>query len=115
MGIFYKQVGDYLLPNLVLSDPPDAPPIGRYGRMRKEFLKTHRSITYSRLLLTERLFPHLREVDQCAHYRLDRLMSDIAALNQPPDKAADGLVWAAHMTEVRSTAEKMMLDEVVYA
>jgi hypothetical protein len=59
----YRRVGDYLLPNIVLSDPPDAPPIGHYGRMRRAFLKEHRPIEYSRLLMTEQLFPHLREPD----------------------------------------------------
>jgi hypothetical protein len=60
----YRRVGDYLLPNIVLSEQPgEHPPLGRYGRMRKAFLKEHRPIEYSRLLMTEQLFPHLRETD----------------------------------------------------
>jgi hypothetical protein len=69
MEISYSLVGDYYLPDLILSDPPDAPPIGRYGRMRRAFLKEHLPITYSRLLLSERLFPHLRDVDTIAEER----------------------------------------------
>ncbi len=69
MEITYTLVGDYYLPDLVLSDPPDAPPIGRYGRMRRAFLKEHQPIEYSRLLLSERLFPHLRDVDAIADER----------------------------------------------
>ncbi|GHU94589.1 hypothetical protein FACS1894208_05930 [Clostridia bacterium] len=69
MNLEYVQVGDYLLPALKLSDPPDAPPIGRYGKMRRAFLKEHRPIEYSRLLLSEQLFPHLREVDTIADER----------------------------------------------
>jgi hypothetical protein len=65
----YSPVGDYYLPDLVLSDPPDAPPIGRYGRMRRAFLKEHLPIEYSRLLLSEQLFPHLRDVDTIADER----------------------------------------------
>jgi len=65
--------------------------------------------------LKEQLFPHLREVDEAANRRLDAIMSDVLVFNPPTDKAADGLGWAAHMTEVRRTAETMMLDEVVYA
>jgi hypothetical protein len=83
--------------------------------MRRSFLKEHRAITYNRLLLTERLFPHLRGVQQAAHERLDSIMSDILVFNPPPDKAADGLAWAAHMAEIHRIAEKMMLDEIVYA
>ncbi len=70
MDISYSRVGDYLLPNIVLSDPPDAPPLGRYGLMHKAYLKEHRPILYSRLLLTERLYPLCRAVDEAAAERL---------------------------------------------
>jgi hypothetical protein len=69
MELSYTQVGDYLLPNLTLGDEPNAPPIGRYGKMRRAFLKEHRPIQYSILLLSEQLFPHLREVDEIANER----------------------------------------------
>ena len=58
------------MPNIVLSDPPDAPPLGRYGLMHKAYLKEHRPILYSRLLLTERLYPLCRAVDEAAAERL---------------------------------------------
>ena len=66
MELFYIRHGNYLLPNLTLRDPPDAPPLGRYGMMHKEYLREHRPITYTRLLLTERLYPLCREIDQAA-------------------------------------------------
>jgi hypothetical protein len=69
MELEYVQVGDYLLPALKLSDPQDAPSIGRYSKMRRAFLKEHRPIEYSRLLLSEQLFPHLRTVDEIADER----------------------------------------------
>jgi hypothetical protein len=114
--IEYIPVGDYLLPNIVLNEPPRelTEPITKYGAMRRSFLKEHHPITYNRLLLTERLFPHLREVQQAAHERLEAIMSDILAFNPPPDKATDGIAWAAHMTEIHRISEKIMLDEVVY-
>ena len=115
--IEYTRHGDYLLPNIVLNEPPRelTEPITRYGAMRRAYLREHRPITYSRLVLSERLFPHLREVQQDAHERLDSIMSDILVFQPPPDKAADGIAWAAHMETVKRTAEKMMLDEIVYA
>jgi hypothetical protein len=70
MEITYTQHGDYLLPDIALSDPPDAPPLGRYGRMRRTFLREHRPILYNRLLLTETLYPHLRETDEAANRRM---------------------------------------------
>jgi hypothetical protein len=63
-------VGDCLLPNLVLSDPPDASPLGHYGMRRKAFLKEHRPALYSQLLLSECLYPLCRAVDEAAAERL---------------------------------------------
>jgi hypothetical protein len=69
--IEYAPRGDYLLPLIALSEPPpeQAEPLGRYARMRRAYLREHRPILYSRLLLSERLFPHLREVDEAARDR----------------------------------------------
>jgi hypothetical protein len=75
-SISYSRVGDYLIPDIVLNEPPRelTEPITKYGAMRRSFLKEHRPITYSRLLLTARLFPHLREIQQEAHERLDSII-----------------------------------------
>ena len=72
MEITYTQCGDYLLPNIVLNEPPPGtlPPLGRYGRKRRVFLKEHRPILYASLLLSEKLYPHLREIDEAATHRL---------------------------------------------
>jgi len=70
MEITYSRAGDYLLPDIKLSDPPDAPPLGRYGRMHKAYLREHRPILYSQLLLSERLYPLCREIDEAAATRL---------------------------------------------
>ena len=69
-AITYTACGDYLLPDIRLSDPPNAPPLGRYGRKRRAFLKEHRPALYASLLLSERLYPHLREIDEAAAHRL---------------------------------------------
>jgi hypothetical protein len=71
-GIEYVRCGDYLLPNIILSDPPRevTEPLGRYARMRRSYLREHRPILYNQLLLSERLFTHLREVDEAARNRL---------------------------------------------
>ena len=75
--ITYTQVGDYLLPNIILhQQPPNVNPLGRFGRMRRRFLKEHRPILYNTLLLTEKLFPHLWEIDETAYNRLERGVSE---------------------------------------
>jgi hypothetical protein len=115
--ITYIRVGDYLMPDIILQEPPreQTEPITKYGAMRRSFLREHHPITYNRLLLSVRLFPHLREVQAEAHRRLDAIMSETLVFNPPPDKAANGLEWVAHMADVYRIAEKIMLDEIVYA
>ena len=66
----YTRVGDYEIPNLKLSDLPDAPPLGRYGMMHKNYLREENPAIYAKLLLTERLYPLCREVDEAAAHRL---------------------------------------------
>jgi hypothetical protein len=73
MELNYIQCGDYLLPNLILSDPPDAPPLGYYGMRHKAYLREHRPILYSQLLLSERLYPLCRAADEAAAGRLSAI------------------------------------------
>jgi hypothetical protein len=77
MEISYTRVGDYLLPNIILpEEPPEANPLGGYGRMHRAYLKEHRPILYNQLLLSGRLYPLCREIDEAAATRL-------AAINDP--------------------------------
>jgi hypothetical protein len=81
MEINYIPVGDYLLPAIKLSDPPDAPPLGLYGRMHKAYLREHRPILYAQLLLSEKLYPLCCEVDEAAATRL-RTIADRAQAHE---------------------------------
>ena len=78
MEITYSRIGDYLLPDIRLNEPPPelAKPLGRYGMLRQKYLKSHRPITYSTLLLSERLYPQLRDLDEIANERRERGVSD---------------------------------------
>ena len=71
MEITYTRHGDYLLPGITLSDPPNAPPLGKYGMMHKKYLREEKPALYASLLLTERLYPLCREVDSAAAHRLE--------------------------------------------
>jgi len=66
----YTLVGDYYLTNVALTDPPNAPHLGRYGTMHKEYLRGEEPALYATLLLTERLDPLCREIDEAAAHRL---------------------------------------------
>ena len=75
----YERVGDYLLPCIRLSDPQDAPPLGRYGIMHKAYLREQKPALYASLLLSERLYPLCREVDEAAANRLATIENREAA------------------------------------
>ena len=70
MELTYTQCGDYLIPDLVLSDTKEYH-IGKYGRLRRAYLKEHRPILYTDLIVTEKLFPHLEEIDTACLERLE--------------------------------------------
>ena len=69
MQINYIPVGEYFLPAIKLSDPPDTPSLGLYGELQKRYLKEHKPIIYSQLLLSERLYPLCREADEVGNSR----------------------------------------------
>lgn len=72
----YTKNGDYLIPDLKLSEQ-QSKPLGKYGRMRKAYLKEHRPILYNQLLMSEKLYPHLIEIDETAQTRLEQMMPQL--------------------------------------
>ncbi|MDR2571180.1 MAG: TnpV protein, partial [Oscillospiraceae bacterium] len=78
MEITYHVSGDYLIPDIILNEPSIelVKTLGMCGQLRQKYLQEHRSITYSKLLLSERLYPHLREVDEIAKKRKQRGVSE---------------------------------------
>ncbi len=116
MELTYTQCGDYLIPNLVLADTQEYH-IGKYGRIRRAYLKEHRPAIYSTLLLTEKLFPHLVEIDAACKTRLDII--EIAMMRQEGVtealKADDQMEWVRRRNSIHSRAEEIVLHELVYA
>lgn len=111
----YTRVGDYYIPNLKLAEQPDKP-IGKYGRMRQRYLKEHRPALYSSLLLTEKLYPHLLEIDEAANERMDILMPQLMkAVGVTEElKAADPMKWVGLANACRAQAEEIIFQELVY-
>jgi len=116
LEITYTRHGDYLLPDIILRDTlhKEAEPLTKYGIMRRTYLKNHRPILYNCLLLTEKLYSHLREVQRTADSRLETLMAQLVKRNPPPDKTTDGLAWANHMNMLKHTAEENIFAELIY-
>ena len=115
MTIQYHKSGDYYLPNLVLEDT-EVQPIGKYGRMRKRYLKEHRPGLYSTMLLEGELFQHLAEIEKACEERIDLLTQQMAKREAVTEalKAVDQLEWVRRMNSIRSRAEEIALSELVY-
>ena len=97
----YTRCGDYYIPDLKLSEQPEAP-IGKYGRMRQRYLKEHRPGLYSSLILSEKLYPHLLEIDRAARERMDAMlprMMEAAGVTEEL-KARDPMRWVGLMNTV---------------
>ena len=114
MDITYSQCGDYLIPNLVLSE--EEQPIGKYGRMRKRYLKDHRPVLYSNLLLSGKLYEHLAEIDRACEDRLDLIIRQIKTQEGVTEKlkANDQMAWVSAMNSIQNRAEEIILSELVY-
>ena len=112
----YQQIGDYQIPNLTLGEM-NRQPIGKYGRMRKNYLQEHRPILYNRMILNGQLQSHLLETEQTANRRLEQLMTELKQANGVTEqmKAENQMQWIGLMNNLKQTAEETILTELIYA
>ena len=115
MGGTYRQEGDYLIPNLTLPDTGDYT-IGKYGRMRRTYLKDHHPAFYSTLILDGTLFKHLAEIEQACNERMEVITTAMVKQEGVTEalKAADQMEWVRRMNNIRNRAEEVVLQELVY-
>ena len=112
----YVQCGDYLIPDLTLNAKAYLP-LGKYGRMREMYLREHRHLLYSTMLLGGRLDEHLHEIDAAAQKRMDRLtqqMAETAGITEEL-KARDPIRWVCEMNVIKTQAEEMIFEELIYS
>ena len=103
------------IPNLKLSEQPETS-IGKYGRMRKSYLKEHRPILYNHLLMSEKLYPHLLEIARTAQERVETMlphMMEVAGATEEL-KARNPMRWAGLMNTLKAQVEEVLLQELVY-
>lgn len=112
----YIKNGDYQIPNLSLSQQ-EQQPLGKYGRLRKQYLKEHRPVLWNNMILSEKLYPHLREVDQTANRRLEQMMTELKKSAGVTEelKASDPMKWVGLMNNLQAQAEEVILRELVYS
>lgn len=114
MELTYSQIGDYLLPNLTVPD--EHYNIGKYGMLRKDYLKKHRKALYSVMIINGTLFKHLAEIDKACHEVLNRIIPQMAKREGATEelKAADQMEWVRRMNNIHNRAEEFIFNEYVY-
>ena len=116
-NLTYKTSGEFQIPDLSLRENPQSQPLGKYGRMRQMYLREHRPILWNQMILSETLFPHLREIDEAANRRLEQMMPELMTSAGVTEalKAADPLKWAGLMNTCKAQAEEVILAELICA
>ena len=109
-GIEYVRNGDYYIPNLEV--PECKYEIKKYGRLRRQYLKTNKPCQYSMLLMTGKLLDHLHDVDEQAQGILEQFIKE--AEKTAPDKATHQMAWVGHMNNAKACAEEIILSEIIY-
>ena len=112
----YVRSGDYLIPDLTLNEKA-YPPLGKYGRMRERYLREHRSLLYSTMLLAGRLGEHLHEIDDAAQKRMDQLMRQMAETAGITEelKERDPMRWVGEMNAIKAQTEETVFEELIYS
>ena len=113
-GMSYTLHGDYYLPDLVLNE--EEPIYGKYGMLRKQFLKEHRLAKYQYLLLTGKLTEHLNQIDQEARKQVEILMEQMVKKQGATEelKAQDQMKWVRLMINIKSSAEEIVVKNTIY-
>ena len=113
-GMSYTLHGDYSLPDLVLRQ--EEPTYAKYGMLRKQFLKEHRSARYQYLLLIGKLNEHLNQTDQEAREQVETLMKQMTEKQGVTEelKAQDQMEWVRLMNNIKASAEEIVLKNMIY-
>lgn len=114
MNIEYIRNGDYYIPDLKL--PEETRPIGKWGRMHREYLKEHHPIQYTTLVLSCQLWTYLADLNEQAQERLDRIIQQMQEAEGITEamKGENPILWVKHMNSIRNRAEEIILRELVY-
>ena len=114
MELTYRAEGDYRLPNLTA---PEAPALGKYGMLRRSFLREHRSGIFTGMQLSGKLDAHLAEIDRQAREMADSLTRQMAAQQSVTEalKAENQMEWVGRMNNIRAAAEEIVLAELIYS
>ena len=114
MNINYIRVGDYYIPDLTLTE--ESRPIGRWGRMNRDYLREHKPIQYNCLLLSGKLWTYLADLNEQAQDRLERMIDQMKVSEGISEalKASDPMAWVQRMNNIRARAEEIVREELIF-
>ncbi|MCD8362174.1 MAG: TnpV protein [Lachnospiraceae bacterium] len=115
-GLDYVLVGDYYIPALKLDEEEERRPIGKWGRMHRSYLKEHRPVTYTEMLLSGRMGAYLADVDEQARARYECIVNQMKAKERVDEelKRSDWWLWVQSMNSIQCRAEEIVLSEIIY-
>ena len=113
-GMEYILTGEHYIP--VLEITKEKRPIGKYGRMHRNYLKEHRPVIFNDLILSGQFWTYLADLSEQAQSRLEVIIEQMKAVEGVTEelKAADQMVWVRAMNSIRNRAEEIVLRELVY-
>lgn len=114
-SLWYELIGDYYIPILTLSSEEQRP-IGKWGRMHRDYLKEHRPILFNDLVLSDRLWTYLADLNEQAQDRLSLIIEQMKASEGVTEelKAADQMAWVGAMSNICNRAEEIILREMIF-
>ena len=114
MNLTYTMQGDYLLPNL---EVPESPKVGKYGMLRRSFLRNHKQALYTGMMLEGTLNSHLEQVDKEATMLLEKLTTQMMQEQGLTEelKSRNQMLWVQQMNNLRQSAEEVVLKELIYS
>ena len=115
-GLWYELIGDYYIPALTLSSDEQRP-IGKWGRMHRDYLKEHRPILFNDLILCGQLWTYLADLNEQAQERLSLIIDQMKVSEGVTEelKAAGQMAWVGAMNNIRHSAEEFVLKDFVYS
>ena len=113
LGGTYRQVGDYLLPDI---EVPESPQIGIWGQRRLRYLRTHKRVLYTTMRIRGTLKDHLEEVDQSAEGMFDQLILQLKAEEGATEelKSTNQMEWVQKMNNIRNRVTEIVCKELIY-
>ena len=115
-GLWYERIGDYYIPVLTLSSEEQRP-IGKWGRMHRDYIKEHRPILFNDLILSGHLWVYLVDLNEQAQERLDTIMEQMKIAEGVTEelKRTCQMEWVQRCNNIHNRAEEIILREMIYS